>query len=390
MPTRLIAFLILTALVGCNKPSVPAAAPGKLVEVVVDYPTIEDITDTEEFPGRLEPVDSVVVRSRVTGYLNAIHFVDGEDVPKGKLLFTVDPLPYLAVLERAQAEETQARAKRDRLKKDYARVMSASLGAVSNEERDRIEGDLAESEAAVKVAVAAVKIAQTNVDYTRITALTAGRIGRRMVDPGNLVKADETILATIVALDSVYATFDVDERTLLHLRRLLTDWAGSNIQKEKIVIGVGLSDETGFSHTGVIDFTDNQVNPRTGSIRVRALLSNADKFLAPGLYVRLRFPIGKPHKSILVPEEAIGSDQGQKYVFLVNEKDEVVYRKVLLGPQSGKNRVIESGLKVDDRVIVSGLQRVRAGVKVTAKPVERTRPEVVVQSQAITAASGGR
>ncbi len=389
MPTRLFAFLFFATLVGCNKSSTPTTNSAKPVEVVVDHPTIENITDTEEFPGRLEAVDSVIVRSRVTGYLDKIHFVDGAEVKKGQRLFDIDPLPYTAEAERSLAAVNQAVAKRDRLTKDYKRFQAAPKGALSTEELDRITGDLAEAAAAVEVANANLKLAQTNLAYTKILAKTSGQIGRRMVDPGNLVKADETILTTIVALDPIYASFDVDERTLLRLSRLVAGGPISKYKSDKVEVGVALSDETGFPHTGVIDFSDNKVNERTGTRRVRAVLANPDEFLSPGLYVRLRFPVGKPHKSILVPEEAIGSDQGQKYVFLVNEKDEVVYRKVTLGAQSGKNRVIDSGIKPSDRVIVSGIQRVRAGVKVMAKPAEHSAPDESASPATITA-SGGR
>src|SRR5262245_46120417 len=211
MPTRPIFLLTAVALAGCNKAAPTSTAPAKPVEVIVDSPTIDNITDTEEFPGRLEPVDSVIVRSRVTGYLEKVHFVDGADVKIGDLLFEIDPLTYAAEAERTKAAVTQAVAKRDRLKKDYDRINSAAVGAVSKEELDRVSGDLAEAEAAVQVATANQKYAETNLAYTKVLAKTSGRIGRRMVDPGNLVKADDTILTTIVALDPVYASFDVDE-----------------------------------------------------------------------------------------------------------------------------------------------------------------------------------
>jgi RND family efflux transporter MFP subunit len=285
-------------------------------------------------------------------------------------LFEIDPLPYAAEAERAKAAVTQAVAKRDRLKKDYDRMNSASVGAVSKEELDRVTGDLAEAEAAVQVATANQKLADTNLAYTKVVAKTTGRISRRMVDPGNLVKADDTVLTTIISHDPVYASFDVDERTLLRLNDLIAQGKIPALRQDHIEVGVALSNETGFPHSGVIDFTDNQVNPRTGTFRIRAVLKNPTGLFTPGLYARLRFPVGKPHQAYLVPEEAIGSDQGQKYVFLVNDKNEVVYRKVILGAPAGKFRVIESGVAPTDRVVIVGMQRIKAGGKVTVKQTD--------------------
>jgi RND family efflux transporter MFP subunit len=384
MPTRLILLLSAVALAGCNKAPTTSTAPAKTVEVIVDHPTIKTIVDKEEFPGRLEPVNSVVVRSRVTGYLEKVHFMDGADVKIGDLLFEIDPLPYAAEAERAKAAVTQAVAKRDRLKKDYDRMNSASVGAVSKEELDRVTGDLAEAEAAVQVATANQKLADTNLAYTKVLAKTAGRIGRRMVDPGNLVKADDTILTTIVSQDSVYASFDIDERTLLRLNDEIAQGKISSLRKNpedpskaiQVEI-IAQANEEEFRSTGDIDFTDNQVNPRTGTFRIRAVLENPAGRFSPGLYVRIRFPVGRRHDAVLVPEEAIGSDQGQKYVFLVNDKDEVIYRKVTLGPSEGKLRVIkkdkdkkEEGVSPTDRVVVSGMQRIKAGSKVTVKQTD--------------------
>jgi RND family efflux transporter MFP subunit len=241
------------------------------------------------------------------------------------------------------------------------------------------------------VATAKQKYAETTLAYTKIVAKTAGRIGRRMVDPGNLVKADDTILTTIVCHDPVYASFDVDERTLLRLNDLIAQGKIPALRQDRIEVGVALSNETGFPHTGVIDFTDNQVNPRTGTIRIRAVLPNPKGLYSPGLYVRLRFPVGRPHPAYLVPEEAVGSDQGQKFVFLVNDKDEVVYRKVTLGPPAGKLRVIESGVVPADRVVVIGMQRIKAGSKVAVKHVDRPVPVEPTSGPTSTiTAAGGR
>jgi RND family efflux transporter MFP subunit len=414
MPTRSLIFLFALALAGCNKAATTPTAPAKPIEVMVEHPSIKkSITDTVEFPGRLEPFDSIVVRSRVTGYLENFNFEDGADVKKGKLLFEIDPLPYVAEFERAKAAVTQAVAKRDRLKKDFDRMSSASAGAVSKEELDRVTGDLAEAEAAVQVATANRKLAETNLDYTKITAKTAGRISRRMVDPGNLVKADETVLTTIVALDPVYASFDIDERTLLELG-LSRDNLIMSYRSKKIQVGVALADEKGFYWPGGrqlyrpadIKFVDNQVNSRTGTIRLRALLPNPKFILSPGLYVRILFPVRELKDAVLIPEEAIGSDQGQKFVFVITGakkmpntdakgrilgEGEVRYRKVEMGPAYGSLRVIKDGVKDKEIVVVRGMQRLKDGTKVQfpwpAKPIEK--PASYPPTKSVTATVSG-
>jgi RND family efflux transporter MFP subunit len=406
--------LSAVALAGCNKTATTPTAPAEPVKVIVTYPTTDGITDTEEFPGHLDPVAKVDVRSRVTGYLEKIHFVDGADVKAGDRLFQIDPLPYAAEAERAKAAVTQAVAKRDRLKKDYDRMNSALVGAVSKEELDRVTGDLAEAEAAVQVATANQKLADTNLAYTKVVAKTTGRISRRMVDEGNLVKADDTILTTIVSHDPVYASFDVDERTLLRLSEKVVKGEIPSLRvnpedpKKPIEVEIALSDDKGFVHKGTIDFTDNQVNPRTGTFRIRAVLENPTGLFSPGLYVRIRFPVGRKHDAVMVPEEAIGSDQGRKFVFVIADakkipptdpadpiKGEGVVRdrKVELGPAYGSKRVVKDGIKADDIVVVRGLQRLRNDTKVgflwPAKPTEKPASDPPTKSVTATV-SGGR
>jgi multidrug efflux system membrane fusion protein len=364
MTFRQLLFLSV-CLAGCAKPAV-TPAPTKPPEVVVDRPTVREVQDAEEFPGRTEAIRAVEIRAQVTGALAAIHFRDGAEVTAGQKLFSVDDRVYRSELEKAKAGVTQARARLDRVTKDFLRLKGiADSGAGSKEEFDRVSGDKAEAEAAVGVAVATEALAATNLAYCTITAPFAGKASRRAVDAGNLVMANVTPLTTVVAIDPIYAYFEVDERTLLRLRRLVTKHPSA--APARTTVGVALSDETGFPRTGEIDFTDNTVNPGTGTIRVRAVVENKSQLLAPGLFCRLRLPVGPPHKAVLIPEEAVGSDQGQKYVFVVNEKDEVVFRPVSLGFSVDRMRVINSGLSPTDRIIVKGLQRVRPGIKVTPK-----------------------
>jgi RND family efflux transporter MFP subunit len=365
-PVLLIFGLVFTA--SCQKPAQPPAAPVPVPTVDVQLPITQDITDTEEFPGRLESTDTITVRARVTGYLDQVLFTDGADVKKGDPLFVIDPKPYQAEVDRARAAVVQAKAKHDRIQKDYLRIKEGTdKGAFSMEELERITGERDEAAAGVKVAEAQEVLAKTNLDYTRITALTTGRIGRRMVDPGNVVKADDTILTTIVSMDPLYASFDIDERTLL---RLIAQGNLTGLAGDKVVVGVALADETGFPRNAVIDFADHQVNPRTGTVRVRAVLQNPDKKLAPGLFARLKLPVGKPRKALLIPDEAVNSDQGLKFVFVVTDTGEIARKTVVLGTVVDRNRVVEKGLSPTDKVVVTGLQRLRPGMKVVAKVVE--------------------
>jgi multidrug efflux system membrane fusion protein len=200
-----------------------------------------------------------------------------------------------------------------------------------------------------------------------------------MIDPSNLVKANDTILANIKSLDPIYATFDLDEQTLLRLRRLVREGKIVSARSEPVTVYIGLADEEGYSLAGVIEFIDNKVEAGTGTLRVRAEVKNDKLFLSDGLFVRIRLPVGKPKPSLVIPEEALGSDQGQRYVYVLNDKDEVVYRAVKLGPQVERLRVIEEGVKPSDRVIVRGLQRVRPGVKVVANEAAVVKPAVAAR-----------
>lgn len=371
-PFPRVAAIVLLGLAlapaACNKNAAPppAAAPP---EVIVDKPITREVGDYEDFNGRTEAIDSVIVRARVSGYLDKILFKNGADVVQGAPLAEIDPRLFAASLEQSKASVAQAKAHADRLEKDYRRATELAVrNAISREELEKVQGDRAEALAAVAKADAEEKLASIQFGYTKIYAPLSGRLGHRLVDPGNLVRADDTSLVTIVSLDPLYAEFDVDERTLLRIRRLIQEGKMSSARNSEVDVQIGLADEEGFSRTGVIRFVDNRVNPTTGTLKVRATMSNANLLLSPGLFVRVRMQTGAPKKSLLIPEEALGSDQGQKMVYVVNDKNEAVYRRVKVGPQSQDLRVIEEGLTADELVIVKGLQRVRAGAKVTPKP----------------------
>jgi RND family efflux transporter MFP subunit len=382
----LLAGVAALATAGCQKAPL-SVAKGKDPEVEIEKPVIKNVTDHEDFTGHIEAIPTVDLRAQVTGYLKAAHFEEGKDVKEGDLLFEIDPTVYDAELARAKALVNQADARYERLTSDYNRVIRVGdKGTVTQEEIDRIRGDRAEALAAIGVAKAGQALAEQNVAFTKIRAPFSGRIGKRMIDPNNLVKANDTVLANLVSLDPIYATFDIDERTMLRLRRLIKEGKIVSARVNPTKVEIGLADEEGHSLAGVIDFIDNRLESGTGTLRVRAKVENVKLvhspalLLSPGMFVRIRLPVGGPKPSLVIREEALGSDQGQRYVFVLNDKDEVVYRAVKLGPQEGRLRVIEppvvedgvvkSGLLVDDRVIVRGLQRVRPGIKVAAKPAE--------------------
>jgi RND family efflux transporter MFP subunit len=361
---------LFLAICGCSQ-STPTAAPPKPPEVHVARPVVKEVTDFEVFTGRTDAVQAVDVRARVTGYLDRTLFKDGADVKAGEVLFEIDPRTYAAEAERARGTLAQAEAHLKRLGSDYDRAVNLfARNAIGREEVDRIVGDRAEAQAAVSAAKAGVQLAELNLGFTKVTAPFDGRISRRMVDPGNLVKADDTVLTHIVALDPLYVYFDIDERTLLRLRRLIREGKMPSAREKEVSVGVGLADEDGFSLSAVIDFGDNRLDAGSGTLRVRARLVNPQRLLSPGLFVRVRLPIGPAHKALLVPEEALGSDQGQRYLLVLDDKDNVEYRRVEIGSQHDGLRVIEKGVGENDRLIVTGLQRVRPKQKAVAKLVD--------------------
>jgi RND family efflux transporter MFP subunit len=381
VPAGLLLIGIAAGVSGCQK-APPPLAKTKDPEVLVARPAVEPVADHEDFTGHIEAENLVNLRAQVTGYLKAVHFRDGVDVEKDALLFEIDPQTYQTELERSKAALVQAEARRDRLERDYRRIASVpDRGTVTQEEIDRIAGDLAEARAAVRVAAAQRELAQENVEFTKIRAPFAGRISKRMIDPSNLVRANDTILARLVSRDPIYAAFDLDEQTLLRLRRLIREGKIVSARSESVSVQVGLADEEGYSLTGVIAIIDNIVDAGTGTQRVWARVDNSRLLLSAGMFVRIRLPVGKPKPSLVIPEEALGSDQGQRYVYVLNEQDEVVYRAVKLGPQAGRLRVIEEGVKPDDRVVVSGLQRIRPGIKVAAKEAAAVKPSPTVAAK---------
>jgi multidrug efflux system membrane fusion protein len=363
------------AVAGCNddRPAAKKAAPPI---VTVTQPVERDITEHEDFTGRTDAVYTVDVRARVSGYLEKVSFKDGDEVKEGDVLFQIDPRQYEADLARNEATVTQAEAHARRLEADYQRAVKLyARGGIGREEYDRITGDRDEAEAAVGIARAARDLAKLNVQWTKVLAPITGRLSRRLVDPGNLVKADDTIMTNIVSQDIMYVYFDIDERTLLRLRRLIREGKIKSRTETEVPIHVELADEAGYPHKGVIDFSDNKIDPSTGTLRVRGKIDNPrPRVLSPGLFVRVQLPIGNPHRALMVPEQALGTDQGRKFVYVVDRDRKVLYRTVKVGPLEEGYRVVVDGLKPGERVILSGVQRVKPGIEVNPKPYNGPLP----------------
>jgi RND family efflux transporter MFP subunit len=378
--TYLYFLLLCAGLAGCERAQSQQPPAMKPPEVLISLPVTQEVTDYEDFAGRTEAVSTIEIRARVTGYLDKVCFdgKEGADVKKGDVLAEIDPRPYRAELARTEANVVQAQAHLKRLELDYNRATKVrSRGAMSQEEYDKICGDRAEASAAVGVAEASRDNAKLNLEFTQVKAPIDGRISRRLVDPGNLVKADETMLTTIVSLDPMYAYFDVDERTVLRIRRLLREWQ-TKLSSAAVPVMLRLADEDEFTHQGTINFVDNKVDTNTGSMWLRGLFTNPKQDLSPGLFVYVRLPVGTPRKCILMAEQALGRDQAQKFVYVINDKDEVLYRPVKIGRLENGLRVITEGLAMGEKVVVSGLQRIRPGIKVEPKLVDM--PKLVAAS----------
>jgi RND family efflux transporter MFP subunit len=357
----------LSAMVGCSREQAKAPAL-KPPEVLVTGVVEDDITDVEDFTGSLEAYRRVELQSRVTGYLMKRLFREGSFVKKDQLLFEIDDKLFQADLDKSQADVVKADARYRRLTNDLGRAQELLRSrSLSKEEYEKVAGDHEEAKAAVGVAEADCRNKKVMVEYTKIRSPIDGIISRTMLDEGNLVKADMTTLTTIVTQDPIYAYFDVDERTQHGLNRLIET---SKIEAigSKTKIRFALADEENFPREGTMDFTDVTIDQGTGTKRYRAIVPNSNGLLEPGTFIRVRFQVGTPRRVLMIPEQGVGADQGQKFVYVVNDKNEVEYRKIATGRLDRGMRVVEEGLKPGDRVIVSGLQRVRPMAKVDPKP----------------------
>jgi RND family efflux transporter MFP subunit len=360
---------------GCGgKAEIAGPAP---VEVSVSQPLAEPVQETLEFTGRTTAIESVDVRARVTGYINKVAFTAGALVQVGDLLFEIDPREYQAAVLRAEGEEARLRAQLARTDAEVARNQALRpSGAASARELERAIADQGAAQGELKAKTAQLALARLDLEFTRVTAPIAGRVSIAEITQGNLVVVGASggpLLTSIVSLDPIYVDFDGDERAMLRIQKAAVALGGKaapeSARDAQTPVAVALADEDDFPHRGTIDSVDNKVDPSTGTVRVRAILPNPTRILTPGLFVRVRVPVGEPHPGVLVTDRAIGTDQDRKYVLVVNAQNVVEYRPVKLGSLHGGLRTIDQGLTPDDVVIVNGLQRVRPGVTVTPQKV---------------------
>jgi membrane fusion protein, multidrug efflux system len=409
MKRRWLMLVLVSSLAGAAAPGCQQAQSGafKLPDpvAVYDTPITKTVTDYEEFPGYTDSPRSVNVRARVSGYLNNFYFTDGQMVREGDKLFEIDPRPYKADRDRAKATVEQLEAHERRVERSYIRAKNLLAShKVSPEEYDMYEADYKETVANLEVARANLELSELNLKWTEIHAPTSGQVSRRMVDPGNLVKADDTILTSIVSLDPLYVYFDVDEQAMLRVKRLMQEGKIKlSAQGEKHVpVRIGLSDERDFPHEGDGNFMDNRVDSATGTLHFRATINNPEdafgnRFIIPGLFVRVRLQIGEPRSALMIREQALVTDQGNKKVWVVRPKmnkqgqpetDEngqpkyvAQMRAVALGVLRGGLREIQSGIEPGDWVVVMGMQRLRPDVTVRVEEfTERSDSGAVASS----------
>jgi multidrug efflux system membrane fusion protein len=371
--TRAIALgsilLVAQLLAGCDgKPA--AGAPPPPPSVTVARPLQKTITEWDEYTGRFTPLESVEVRARVSGFIDSVHFKEGQMVKQGDLLFVIDPRPYRLAVEQAKADVDRAQAKLEIAALDVQRATPLIRNQTLTErEFDTRQSTQHDAAGQVASAQAAVKQAELNLEWTEVRAPIGGRISDKRVDAGNLITGGQTgatLLTVIVSIDPIHFVFDGSEADFLRYARLAAAGGRPSSRDAQNPVSVRLADETEYKHQGRMDFVDNVLNPKTGTIRGRAIFDNKDGLLTPGFFGRLRL-FGGEHDALLVPDGAVASDQSSKIVFTVAEDGTVGTKLVELGPMVDGLRVIRSGLAPTDRIVIDGLQRARPGGKVTAQ-----------------------
>jgi len=364
----LLLLLVIPLIQACTRVAAQPAGGSPAPKIDVAEVVSRDVTEWDEFTGRLEAVHAVSIRPRVSGFVSAIRFDEGAMVHKGDPLFEIDARPFQAEVDRLRAELARTNATVERAKSELARAdRLSSDNAMSPEERDRRKAFAQESAAQVSAVEAALRAAELNLEFTRVTSPIDGRVGRAIVTVGNLVStgpAEATLLTTVVSLDPIYASFEADEQTFQHYIDLAREGKRANARATGLPIHMALSSEEGFPHQGELDFVDNQINPATGTIRGRTIFRNRDLSLTPGSFVRLRLPGSASYRALLIQDRAVGTDLDKRYVYVIGADGTIEYRAVQLGPVIDGLRVVRSGLKSNDLVVVNGLQRIRPGAHI--------------------------
>jgi membrane fusion protein, multidrug efflux system len=367
---------LLAAVDGCQRRT-PEVGPAEPPVIPASRPVKDVVTDYVDFTGRTNAVQSVDVRARVSGYLVKMPFREGAEVKEGQLLFEIDPRPYQAQFDQAVGQVNLYKAQLELAKANYARDkdVAKTPGAVSVQQLDQDKAAVDEADAAVRAFEASLEVYKLNLSFTKVTSPIDGQVSRYFMTLGNLVVQDQTLLTTVVSLDPIYVYFDIDEGTVLRARRAINDGTIKRYQEGEIPVFMALQGEEDFTHRGTINFINNQVNPNTGSISARGVFHNPKppkgiRMLSPGMFVRVRLPIGRPRPELLVIDRAIGSDQGLKYVYVVDAENKVQYRRVSTGAlQPDGRRVITEGLKPDEWVVVGGLQQVRPRMQINPERI---------------------
>jgi len=374
-------FVSAVMLAGCDKPAATAAPPPP--PVTVASPLQKSITEWDEYTGRFQAVETVEVRARVSGFIDSIRFNEGQMVKEGDLLFVIDQRPYQIAVEQAKADVERAKAKLEIASLDVQRATPLVRSqALTEREFDTRKSTERDAGGQVASAEATVRQAQLNLEWTEVRAPTTGRVSDRRVDRGNLITGGQTgatLLTVIVSIDPIHFVFDGAEADFLRYLRLAAAGARPSSRDVQNPVSVRLADEADFGHHGRMDFVDNALNAKTGTIRGRAVFENKDGLLTPGFFGRLRL-FGGEHDTLLVPDAAVASDQSRKIVFTVANDGTVGTKLVELGPIVDGLRVIRSGLTPTDRIVIDGLQRARPGQKV--KPEDGKIEAVAQQAQA--------
>jgi membrane fusion protein, multidrug efflux system len=363
------AAVVFTIAPGVLQAQAPQGAPPP---VSVAKPIVKDVIEFDDFTGRFEAVDAVEVRARVGGYLEAVPFKDGSIVKKGDLLFVIDRRSYKASLDQAESTLVSAQARLSFAENDLERAENLRKnGNISDQVLDQRRQNFLSAKADSDRLEAGVREARLNYEFTEIRAPIGGRISRKLISEGNLVNANTTLLTTIVSLDPIYFYFDIDERSYLAYQRTFRDGVGRGSgRREGYDVLIGLTDEKDQTRPGRVDFVDNRIDQSTGTIRGRASVPNADIFITPGLFGTIRVPGSLQYKGVLIPDEAIVADQDRRLVWKVAADGSVAAQVVRPGPRIDGFRLIREGLSAEDTIVISGLQRVRPGAKVTPQMVQ--------------------
>lgn len=359
-----LAALLMVAACSGGEDESAAGGPGGMPQlpVTVANPLVREVTEWDDYVGRFEAIENVEVRPRASGFLERAHFTDGQFVRRGQLLFTIDARPSQAALDQARAQLARAQATLTNARTELARSRTlAAAQAASQEEVEARTAAVRAGEADVAAARAAIRASELNVGFTRVTAPISGRVSQRLVDPGNSVTADQTILTTIVSVSPLHFTFEGSEASLLEYERRGDTLVGSPVR-------IKLQGSDDYDYTGRIDFVDNALSTGSGTIRVRAVVPNSDNLLRPGVFGQLQLAASEPAPAILIPDTAIVTDGARRVVYVVDAKNVVQARPVELGAMVEGLRVIRSGLRQQDRIVVGGIQRARPGAPVQAQP----------------------